>query len=58
MVTTCRRGDRSTKFAAANPPGGGLNYSPIISRELFTKVRGSATFSQQISLPQCCSGGL
>jgi hypothetical protein len=27
--TICRRGDRSTKLAAASPSGGGLNYSPF-----------------------------
>jgi hypothetical protein len=32
---TCRRGDRTTKLAAANPSGGGLCYGPM-TRPLFT----------------------
>jgi hypothetical protein len=28
FIVTCRRGDRSTQFAQANPSSGGLSYTP------------------------------
>ena len=40
--TTCRRGDRSSKFATANPSYDGLNYGPIEAPNM-RKLRSLAT---------------
>jgi hypothetical protein len=45
-MPTCRRGDRSTKLATASPSGGGLNYSPIYGRELFTSALSPLTWDR------------
>ena len=42
---TCRRGEGSTKLAAASPSCGGLNYSPL-GAVLFTNVDKIATDSR------------
>ena len=43
IPATCRRGDRSTKFATANPSYGGLNYGPM-SRILLPFLAARQTF--------------
>ena len=55
---TCRRGDRSTKFATANPFCGGLNYGPLRRillpflglRQTFRLARMKAVVSKLICL--------